>query len=89
MVVGPREVRDVEFNLVLSRRLAATEPIAVQWVWMAPHPMGSRLDHGFVCIVRPFVPLKNGPPCLSHGSPWVAPTICGWGHPSAQPIKTH
>ena len=26
--------------LTLSRRLAATESIAVQWVLMAPHPMG-------------------------------------------------
>ena len=53
-----------------------------------PHPMGSPLDTGFVCIVRPFPPLKKAPPCLSHGSRWVAPPICGWGHPSAQPIKT-
>ena len=28
------------------------------------------------------------PPCLSRGSRWVAPPICGWSHPSAQPIKT-
>ena len=27
--------------IALSRRLAATESIAAQWVLMAPHPMGS------------------------------------------------
>ena len=66
-------------TLRLSRRLAATESIAVQWVLMALHPMGSRLDHGFVCIVRPFAPLKNGPPCLvTMGGPthlWLGPRI--------------
>ena len=55
----------------------------MQWVLMAPHLMGSPFDNGFLCIVRPFVPLKNGPPCLSHGSRWVAPPTSGWGHPSA------
>ena len=38
-------------------------------------------------FARPFAPLKNGPPLFA---PWVTmggPPICGWGHPSAQPIK--
>ena len=76
-------------KLALSRRLAAKESIAVQWVLMAPHPMGSPFYNGFVCIVRPFAPPEEGPPpCLSHGSRWVAPPIRGWGHPSAQRIET-
>ena len=75
--------------IVLSRRLAATESIAVQWVLMAPHPMGSPpLTMGSCALFAHFPPLKKAPPCLSHGSRWVAPPICGWGHPSAQPIKT-
>ena len=56
----------------------------MQWVLMAPHPIGSPLDNGFVHIVRPFPPPEEGPPCLSHGSQWVAPFICGWG-----PLKPH
>ena len=53
-----------------------------------PDARVSPFDNGFVCIVRPFGPLKNGPPCLSHVSRWVAPPICARGHPSGQPIKT-
>ena len=68
----------------LSRRLSATESIAVQWVLMAPPPDGfPPLTMGSCAIVSPFAPLKNGPPWLSHGSCWVAPPIRGWGHPSA------
>ena len=66
----------------LSRRLAATESIAVQWVLMAPHPMSSPFDNGFVCIVRPCAPLKNGTPLfvpwVTMGGPthsWVGPPI--------------
>ena len=73
--------------LSLSRRLAATESIVVQWVLMAPHPMGSPLDSGFVCICSPICAPEEGPPLFV---PWVTmggPTHCGWGHPSAQPIK--
>ena len=33
-------------TLVLSRRLAATECILVQWVLMGPHPMGPPFDNG-------------------------------------------
>ena len=66
----------------LSRRLAATESIAVRWVLTAPHPMGSPFDNGFVCIVSLFDPLKNGPPLfvpwVTMGGPthsWVGPPI--------------
>ena len=54
----------------------------MQWVLMGPHPMGSPFDNGFVCIVRPFAPLKNGPPLVvpwvTMGGPtheWVGPPI--------------
>ena len=73
----------------LSRGLAATEPIAVQWVLMAPtFRMDSPFYNEFVRVGRAFAPAKDGPPCLSHGSRWVAPRSRGWGHPSAQPIET-
>ena len=60
----------------------------VQWVLMAPHPMCSPFDNGFMWIVRPFAPPEGWPPLFV---PWVTmggPTIGRWGHPSAQPIKT-
>ena len=54
----------------------------MQWVLMAPHPMGSPLDNGFVCIVCPFPPLKKAPPLfvpwVTMGGPthlWVGPPI--------------
>ena len=61
-------------SILLSRRLAAREFIAVQWALMARHPMGSPFYNGFVRIVRPFAPLKNGPPYLFHGSRMGGPT---------------
>ena len=46
---------------------------------MAPHPMGSPFDNGFVCIVRPFASLKNGPPCLPQDG-WPHPFVGGATH---------
>ena len=42
---------------------------------MAPHLMGCPFDNRFLCIVRPFCPPEEWPPCFSHGSRWVAPPI--------------
>ena len=74
---------------MLSRRLAATESIAVQWVLTAPHPMGSPFDNGFVCIVSLVAPLKNGPPLFV---PWVTmggPTHSWVATHQLNPLKPH
>ena len=63
----------------LSRRLAATESLAVQWVSMTPPPDGlPPFTMGSFAFAHP---AKDGPPCSSHGSRWVAPPTNVWVGP--------
>ena len=61
--------------LCLSRWFSATEYISAECALMAPHLMGFPLWEWVCAHFSPVCRPEDWPPCLSHGSGWVAPPI--------------
>ena len=74
-------------TLHLSRQLAPTESIAVQWVLMAPHPMGPPFTMGVRAHCSPICPPEECVCPMGHDG-WPHPFVGGAAH-QLNPLKPH